>query len=514
MPIAPRFHRVAALQRPFVNREKVLAEFAGELTRIGAGPRVFNVTGVGGIGKSRLLRELEDRARPRFRTAMIDLQVPVLRRQDDALAVLRGQLGSQGVDFDRFDIAYAVLWQRLHPHMRLSKEELSFIEYSSILGDILDHASAVPVFGTAMGLVKLFERGSADIRRRLRIRRDPTLQALDGLPNGELSDAVTYLFAEDLRAASASKQSVIIADSYEALVPAPAYTGRMQLADAWLRDLAGQLDQALVVIASREPLHWENYDPDWAGAIRTSALDGLPMTARLELLAAGGVSDPADRQLIADASAGLPFYLHLAVDTHQRADGGMGGVLVSQDEILARFLQHVAPEEIRSLEILSPARIFDYEIFRHLTAAFQLPGHRLAWDSLTAYSFIYPAGDALRLHQLIRTAVLQRLPAATVTQIHALLRGLWDDRAEQGAGTAAARAYREAAYHGLRAGTVTAPGLLQYADRAVRRGGHGTAAGIADDLEQWLASQPGASGSRRCCPGPGVPARRGRRPAR
>jgi hypothetical protein len=58
MPIAPRFHRVAALQRPFVNREQVLADFAAELTRIGAAPRVFNVTGVGGIGKSRLLREL------------------------------------------------------------------------------------------------------------------------------------------------------------------------------------------------------------------------------------------------------------------------------------------------------------------------------------------------------------------------------------------------------------------------------------------------------------------------
>ena len=50
----------------------------------------------------------------------------------------------------------------------------------------------------------------------------------------------------------------------------------MQLADAWLRDLAGQLDQALLVIASREPLHWENYDPDWAGAIRTSALEACP----------------------------------------------------------------------------------------------------------------------------------------------------------------------------------------------------------------------------------------------
>src|SRR5579859_1730238 len=371
MLIAPRFSRVAALQRPFVNRERVLAEFAAELTHVGAGPRVFNVTGVGGIGKSRVLRELGDRAGPGFRTAVIDLQIPALRRQEDALAVMRGQLGPQHVDFDRFDIGYAVQWQRLHPHLRLGKDALPFIEYGSIVGEILDHVTAVPVFATAVGLVKLFERASADVRRWRRIGRDPVLQALDGLPNGELADAVTYLFAEDLRMASASVQSVIFVDSYDALVPSPAYSGRVQAADAWLRDLAGQLDRALVVVASREPLRWEACDPGWAGAITISALGGLPMAARLELLDAGGVSDPAERQIIADASAGLPFYLHLAVDT-QRAGGQMDGGLVSQDQILARFLQHVAPGEVRSLELLSPARIFDYEIFQKLAAAFQL----------------------------------------------------------------------------------------------------------------------------------------------
>jgi tetratricopeptide (TPR) repeat protein len=490
MPIAPRFQRVAALQRPFVDREHVLADFAAELGRIGGGPRVFNVTGIGGIGKSRLLRELQDRASARFRTAAIDLQVPALRRQEDALAVLRGQLGAQGADFDRFDIAYAVLWQRLHPHLRLTGAELPFGEYSSILSDILDGVSGLPIFGTAVGIAKLLDRGTTGVHRRVRIRRDPTLQALDGLPNGELSDAVTYLFAEDLRAASASKQAVVIVDTYEALVPAPAYTGRVQLADAWLRDLAGQLDRALVVIASREPLHWEMHDPDWAQLISTCAVSGLPMAARLELLQAGGISAPADRQLIAAASAGLPFYLHLAVDTHQHTGGGVGPALVSPGEILARFLQYVAPEEIRLLEILSPARIFDYELFRGLAAAFQLPSTRLAWDSLTAYSFIYPAGDALRLHQLIRAAVQARLPATTVTQIHTQLRTLWAGRAAGGGGSAAARAYREAAYHALRAGQVTAAGLLGYADHAVRQGGHSAAAGIADDLDQWLAGQP------------------------
>ena len=494
MAIAPRFHRVAALQRPFVDRERVLADFTVELGRIGTGPRVFNVTGVGGIGKSRLLRELGDRAKRQFRAASIDLQVPALRRQDDALAVLRGQLGSQGASFDRFDIAYAVLWQRLHPHLRMSKAGVPFVEESAILADILDSMSGVPVFGTALGLVKILERGKTDVRRRLRVRRDSVLQTLDGLPNGELSDAVTYLFAEDLRAASGEKKSVVIVDSYEALVPAPARTGRGQLAGAWLRDLVGQLDQALTVIASREPLHWEAHDPGWKNVIRTCAIGGLPMTARMELLEAGGIAGLADRQLIAGASAGLPFYLHLAVDAHQRTRGAIKGRLVSQDEILGRFLQHVAAEEIRSLEILSPARVFDHEIFRQLADAFRLPSHRLAWESLTAYSFVYPAGDdGLRLHQLIRTAMQERLPARAAAQIHALLRDLWgrsSSRAGANGGRAGARALREAAYHSLHAGQVTAAALLGYADRAVHRGGYSAAAGIADDLDEWLQSHP------------------------
>ena len=34
MPIAPRFRRVAALQRPFVNREQVLADFDGAISMV------------------------------------------------------------------------------------------------------------------------------------------------------------------------------------------------------------------------------------------------------------------------------------------------------------------------------------------------------------------------------------------------------------------------------------------------------------------------------------------------
>lgn len=495
MAPTPRFHRVAALQRRFVDREPVLAAFTDELARIGTGPRVFNATGVGGIGKSRLLRELKDRTAAEYRTASLDLQVHSLRQQEDALAVLRNELGSQGVHFDRFDIAYAVLWQRLHPHLRLSRSDLTFVDDSSILTDIVDTVAGLPVFGTARGLLKLLDRGSADVRRRVRVRRDPTLTALDDLPNSELADAVTFLFAEDLRSYSHDRPYVIVIDSHEALVPNPVRTGRGQLADAWLRDLVAQFDRGLVVIGSREPLRWELTDPGWDGHITVCRINGLPMEARLELLDAGGIADPFQRQTIAEASAGLPFYLNLAVDTHLQTGGRVSGDPVSQQEILARFLQHVEPTEIRTLEILSPARIFDYEIFRALATAFNLPGHRIAWESVSAYSFVYPADTALRFHQLMASALRERLSTATAIDIHTLLRELWEDRAEnisgRDSGTHAARALREAAYHSLQGGQATGESILDYTDRAVRRGGHSAAQGIIEDLRGSLPHQSG-----------------------
>ncbi|MCK9921778.1 aminoglycoside phosphotransferase family protein [Frankia sp. AgPm24] len=482
-----------------MDREPVLAAFWDELALAGEGPRVLNVTGVGGIGKSRLTRELRDSAAAHYRTASLDLQVHASRQQEDALAMMRNELGAQGVSFDRFDIAYAVLWQRLHPHLRLRRSELAFVDESSILTDIVDGMAGIPVFGTARGLVRLLDRGGSDLVRRRRVRRDPTLATLDDLPNSELADAVTYLFAEDLRAASVSRQYVILVDTHEALVPNPLRAGRAQLADAWLRDLVAQLDRGLVVIAGREPLHWERTDPEWDGLIRVCALDGLPWQARLDLLEGGGVTDSAQRHAVAEASAGLPFYLNLAVDTHLQSNGQISGVLVSPEEILARFLQHVASEEIRSLEVLSPTRLFDYDVFRALATAFHLPEHRIAWESLTAYSFVYPAdahaaGPALRFHQLMAAALRERLSPESTAEIHAKLRVLWEDRATratgQDSGARSARALREAIYHALRCGQADATSVLDFADRAVRCGGHSAARGISDDLRTLLESQP------------------------
>ncbi|MER5864666.1 hypothetical protein [Kitasatospora sp. NPDC002040] len=494
MPIKPRYRRVSALQRQFFNREEMLAIHDEELRGISAEPRVLNVVGVGGIGKSRLLQELRTRTPDTYRTARLDLQLPTLRQQEDALAVLRSELGAQGVKFDRFDIAYAVLWQRVHPQLQLDRKNTPFAEESEVLSKILDDAMGLPIFGTAAGLVRLTGRAVANRQRRHRIESDPTLQELDSLSNADLGHAVTYLFAQDLQRSAEERPYVIHVDAYEAMAPTSLSGGRNLRSDAWLRDLLGQLGGGLTVLASREPLTWAAHDSDWATVIRSILIRGLPMPARLALLAQAGIVDLPRQRSIADASAGVPFYLHLAVDTHlQNPTGSVAAA--TAEEIVQRFLQHVAPDEVRILELLGVARTFDLDVFRVIGRAFDLPTNLLTWESLTSYSFAYPLpGGWYRLHQLMIGALQQHLSPAVRRHVHAVLRGHWEQlagRMEAGteqSGVTRSSPLREAVHHGLHAENISPEEIQRHADRAVLMSGRQAVDGMVKDLRDYLAA--------------------------
>ncbi|MFF4285292.1 hypothetical protein ACFY0R_08210 [Streptomyces sp. NPDC001633] len=505
MPIGPRYRRVSALQRQFFDRESVLAAYEAALGRLPAGPdpQVFNVVGIGGIGKSRLLQELRNRTGQNYRTARLDLQVPALRQQEDALAVLRTEFGAQGVKFDRFDIAYAVLWQRVHPQLRMDRASTPFAEQSEVLSKILDDAMGFPVFGTAAGLVRLTDRALTNRQRKQRIKSDPTLQDLDNLTNAELGDAVSYLLAEELREASGDRPYVLYVDAYEALVPTPLPGGKSFGADAWLRDLLGQLQGGLTVVASREPLQWAAYDEDWASVIQHVPVEGLPMDARLDLLSAAGITEGGRQRSIAEASAGVPFYLHLAIDTYLQNPARLETTITSE-HIVQRFLQHVPPDEVRILELLSVARTFDFGAFRALGRAFNLPTHLLTWESLTAYSFAYPLSQGwYRLHQLMVAALQSHLSPAVKRSVHDRLRAYWEEvagRLESSpdrAGVSRSSPLREAVYHGLHAEAISAEQIHEYADRGMAMGGRQVVDGIVKDLRDYLAARPGCDSSVR-----------------
>jgi aminoglycoside phosphotransferase (APT) family kinase protein len=454
------------------------------------------LVGIGGIGKSRLLTEQRSRIPDTWATALLDLQVPAQRQPETALAVLRKQFGSCGVRFARFDIAYAVLWQRLHPHLQISAQSLALAENSEILTDVLDEVAGLPVFGTA---AKLLEAGVRRAARWRWMRSDPTLQELDDLDLPALGDAVAFLLAEDLKAAD--RPYVLFVDAYEALVGGTARVGRVTAIDGWLRDVVAQLDSGLVVVASREPLGWERQNTAWADRLQTVRVDDLPDSARLELLSAAGVDD-AEADRLAATSAGVPFYLHLALDARQfdpRPDTDPAVPVA----ILERFLQHVDPDQVRMLELLSVSRVIDSAVLDTVAAEFGLAGEPNRLARLREYSFVRPIGgsDRVQLHQLMVEALRPRLDQSSSVRLHRRLHELWANQGSVCQGdvrqVGRVEGIREALYHGVRAAALTPTEFLHNVDMIVSAGGKQALDQVLADLELYLAVSDESDTDRR-----------------
>ncbi|BCJ73772.1 hypothetical protein CS0771_33160 [Catellatospora sp. IY07-71] len=472
MTVTARY-QPGAVRIPFVNREDLLAAFDAEIGAMGAAPRLLELTGVGGIGKSRLLHELVRRAPKDLPQATLNLQEPSQRPAPAGLGSLRAQFGRAGVRFDRFDLAYGVWWQRLNPHVALSADQLSWAAESDLMTSVLNEASGVPVFGVA---VKVLEIAARRFKRWNLIRHDATLLELNELTVDQLGDAVVYLFAQDLEKHG---RYLLCVDAYEALVGGVARAGTAALADVWLRDLLGQLDRGLVAVASREPLGWVRHDPGWAERIHPLPVAALPHEARHELAAALGVADQRTREAIARDCEGLPFYIHLAHES-----GPAAGRYAHIEE---RFLHHVEPDMVRIFELLSVARVFDREIFRRVARHYEVRADTQMWERLISYSFIATAGrDSLQLHQLMARSIQSRLSPGVLRELHELLGDLWRQR---GLATRSADAWREAARHAAYANPGDLAALLPFADRLAATGKPGLDA-MRTDLEELTGGAP------------------------
>lgn len=449
--------------RHFTNREKE-RDVLRRLLALPAGQPLPVVIfyGVGGTGKSWLLRRLRSELPPEIPSALLDFDpqaggAPYHTDSSRALAELRRQLAS--VECPRFDLAYS--WLRFHEGVKeeplLKDKGLAGIAIEALAGMAASTAAGLPLVGyftkkLAAKLGKRFkgsrlERWLADKTNQEDFLRLRTLPAQEIYP--QLVDRFLLDLAENLpEQTGRACRGVLFLDTAEALRIGLLGDAQIHQREQWLRDLHRSDSPLLLVLAGRDRLSWEDADPEYRDPrfLEQYLVGGLSEHDSRIFLQQCGITDPSMENAA----------LRVSVDTEPAVTGGNAGYHLFSLGLCADTLRNepgadpssfdMAPGDVTRLadrflkSLAGPA----YEIWVRrlaLTPRFDEAAARAAfsashdvtqdaaWQSLESFSFVREADEPgwWTLHFRMRQALTEAYPLQAAAD-HQFWQDHWQQR--------------------------------------------------------------------------------------
>ena len=446
--------RLPPRQEIFVNREGPLARFDAAVETLPADSACLLVFhGVGGQGKTALLRHIHDRCRQdpgrsHLRVGMLDLHG---RREidPDLMPVrIRNAFAAAGVAFPAFDIGLAVWWeasQRVEAFPNLAnawlsanKDDLAGTAQETVqsLGEL-----AWEEIGSLPG-GSLLKRGAKWLidkhRRRYLEQARPHLQDMPAEP-WLMAERLPWLLAQDLNhhlSQHPTERFVLLTDEYESLFEGRDSDGRWRDNgfDRRMRAFIQETDGLLAVFGSRRLLPWGE-DPDWRDDVAAGdcPLEGLKDPDAESWLTQAGVADPGlctamregAREEKRAAALVYPLLLELQV-AHWQSLTARGAAFGPEEfrvqaegfegrchELTERLLRGYGESLAATLKRLSVANRFDRAAFERVVRQFQTGVPLDRFETLANLSLIAEAEAGwLTLHRAVADAIAETLSDA------------------------------------------------------------------------------------------------------
>lgn len=441
MPIKPKYGTTKSssgtYQKLFTDRMDLKNSFSEKIRSLKSDDiNVMNFFGVGGIGKSTLKKEfikILQTEKNEFVWSGTDFETIAYREPETSLFLMRKELREKfGIEFIAFDIAYTVYWQKTHPQISITKDNLPFFEEGSIISGLLSGLGGVPVIGLIPTLADAFHKGKKHLKSWWTKRGQKELFNISTLSSKEILDRLPMYFALDLKdyLNSHKKKAVIFIDTYEGLWENNYLEGSYFIKDEWVRELVSQLPGILWVILGREKLLWQEIDKDWLNFIEYHSLDGLSENDSKEYLTNAGILNENIKNTIYKSSSGVPYFLDLAVDTFYSfkdkysVEPEIKDFATTQKEVLTRFLKYLDKNEIETLKVLSVPREWNFDIFSLLVSEFKTGYPLTSMKILCRFSFIHKVQDDVngyekyKLHELMRTGLNEVMENPVLFKIH------------------------------------------------------------------------------------------------
>ena len=402
---------------------------------------VLNFYGIGGIGKSSLLKELSKEidncddilyAQADFAN-LSNRDVPTL------LLELTKIFEKKGMVFYHFGLAYAIYFEKTHKDLILSPNVRNIVnENIGFIADILGTIEGLGILGVIPDTINkiytaLYNKKNLD----LQVKED--LKKMEYMSIPQCEQLLLAFFAYDLNKYLIKKGKIIVIflDTYEALWGQLKNELTKFSQDQFVRDLIAQLPGILFVISGREYLEWEIRDPDWKMYLKQYQVERLEdEDANLFLLNCGIVEEDV-RQKILKLSLGHPYHLDILVDTYFEIKNkniipNVNLFANNAHEILSCFFKYLQAEEIAVIKIISIPRCYNFDLFKYLLLNFPTGYPITMFEEFNKFSFVTQMdNETYHIHEIMRRDLIEIIPQKHFQQISKSLSGYYYTRFEQ-----------------------------------------------------------------------------------
>jgi tetratricopeptide (TPR) repeat protein len=469
--------------RHFTDREPQRDTLRRLLTRRELPLPVVMFYGVGGAGKSWLLRQLRNELaddHPSLPTALLDLEprsggTAFHADSSRALAAIRQQFKT--VTCPRFDLAYAWLRHREgnsdEPMLKGNGAAADAFEFVKAVS-----SAAVGIPGISHGVKKVGEYLQKHVFRGSRLEKwfasftgsedFLSLRAADPQQiYPELARRLLADLAENLALqVDHACRAVLFIDTFETLSHGVHGRAQRHERESWVRDLHATDSPVLLVLAGRDRLLWEECDTDYADPayLEQHLVGGLSAADARAFLRKCGTSSPLLLDAILRVSVDTesesgrgepgyhPFSLGLCADAVASDRAASRAVDPAAFDIPAGDLGRLAQRFLKSL----PERTHEVWVRRlAFTPRFDEPAARAAfsptpgaaqdaaWQTLLGFSFVQDADEPgwHTLHARMRDALTD---GQGVASDHRFWQDYWRERSVSDIDLAASLAW----YHG------------------------------------------------------------------
>jgi tetratricopeptide (TPR) repeat protein len=404
------------LEKFYTDSEHARQVFEQLATSTNLPKRILVIHGLGGVGKSTLLKIYALTCRkyhiPAALVASEEAPSPV-----DVLAEWEADLNHDGITLPTFQKTlnhYRAIQARVEAETKKDHQEASQI--AGTMGKTVAKtaismaASAIPIVGPLIGAVG-GESAEAfiDWLRGFLTKPDMDLY-LD--PAKRLDGD----FLNDLSRAAVRQRIVLMTDTYE----------QMTALDDWMRELTRKLPKnVLLVIAGRTVPAWDRSWQEWMGKAEIVELkemtpnDIQTLVCRYYAFIRSGDPDPKQVEAIVLFARGLPMVATTVVQLWVKY--GMGDFQTVRTQVVAdlvdRLLEGVPSDMRPAFEVAAVLRYFNAEA---LHALMEDGNAETLYAELRRWPFVRPRREGLAVHDVMREMINEALHLRTPERFRAL----------------------------------------------------------------------------------------------